>query len=159
MDTINRYNNILTKSDAGSNWERWWFIVDNNNKLEFHLQNPLAANNATTRKYFRSTQSLNASTWYMVTMVLDRTDKAYMYIIGVPETIISTDGNGTVITNELSSWSAFDFNRYFNCCVGSFSYGLYPFDGIIDEGAIWNRVKTSTEITELYNSGSALQYS
>jgi hypothetical protein len=156
MDTINRYNSILTKSTAPNNWERWWFIVDNNNKLVFHLQN--GTNNATNRKFFISTQSLSASTWYMVTIVLDRTDKAYMYINGTPETIVSTDGNGTSITNELSSWSAFDFNRYFNCCIGAFYDVAVPFDGIIDEGSIFNTVKTSTEITELYNGGSALQF-
>ena len=158
MDTINRNNSILTKSDTSSNWERWWYIVNTSNQLEFHLQNPLQANNVTTRKYFRSTQTLSASTWYMVTMVLDRTDKAYMYINGTPEPIISTDGNFTPITNELSSWSALDFNRTFNCCIGNFSTVNYSFDGIIDEGGIWNRVLSASEVTELYNSGAAKQY-
>lgn len=157
MDTINRVNSILTKSDTGNSWERWWLTVSSSNKLEMHLQK--GTSNTTDRKYFRSTQSLNASTWYMVTMVLDRTDKAYMYINGVSETIVSTDGNGTSITNELSSWSAFDFNRTFNCCVGAFSTASSPFDGIIDEGAIFNTIKNSIEVTELYNSGLGLQYS
>lgn len=156
MDTINRNNSILTKSDSGNNWERWWYRVNTSNQLEFHLQN--GTNNATNRKYFRSTQTLSTSTWYMVTVVLDRTDKAYMYINGTPETIISTDGNGTSITNELSSWSAYDFNRTFNSCIGAFSNISNPFDGIIDEGGIWNRVLTASEVTQLYNSGSGKQY-
>lgn len=156
MDTINRNNSILTKSDSGSSWERWWFRVNSSNELEFHLQN--GTDNATNRKFFKSTQTLSASTWYMVTMVLDRSDKAYMYINGASETIVATDGNGTTITNELSSWSASDFNRTFNCCIGATSTVANPYDGIIDEGGIWNRVLTSSEVTELYNSGLAKQY-
>jgi hypothetical protein len=31
------------------------------------------------------------------------------------------------------------------------------FDGLIDEVAIWNRVLTPSEITSLYNSGSAVE--
>jgi hypothetical protein len=34
-----------------------------------------------------------------------------------------------------------------------------PFNGIIDEIGIWNKVLTEEEVTELYNSGSGLQYS
>ena len=157
MDTVNRYNAILTKSDHTSNWERWWFAVNDSNKLEFHLQN--GQDNVTTRKYFRSTQSLSASTWYMVTVVVDRTDKAYMYINGVPETIVSTDGNSSAIANNLSSWSAYNFDRYFNCCIGAFSTGVGHFDGIIDEGGIWKRAITASEVTELYNAGAGKQYS
>jgi hypothetical protein len=156
MDTINRSNSILTKTDSGNSWQRWWYRVNSSNKLEFHLQK--GNNNVTDRKYFRSSQSLNASTWYMVTIVLDRTDKAYMYINGTPESIVSTNGNGTSITNELSSWSSFDFNRVFNCCIGAISTSANSFDGIIDEGGIWNRVLTPTEVTELYNSGAGKQY-
>ena len=156
MDTINRDNSILTKSDTGNNWERWWFIVNSSNELEFHLQN--GTDNATNRKYFKSTQTLSASTWYMVTIVLDRSDKAYMYINGASETIISTDGNGTSITNELSSWSAYDFNLTFNCCIGAKSTVNQLFDGIIDEVGIWNRELSASEVTELYNSGSGKQY-
>lgn len=159
MDTINRYNSILTKSDSTNNWERWWFAVNSSNKLEFHLQNPNPGDNVTTRKYFKSTQSLSASTWYMVTVVLDRTDKAYMYINGVPETIVSTDGNSSAITNNLSAWSTFNFNRGFNCCIGAFSDLAAPFDGVIDEGGIWKRAITASEVTELYNAGAGKQYS
>lgn len=159
MDTVNRYNAILTKSDHTNNWQRWWFAVNDSNKLEFHLQNPNSADNVTTRKYFKSTQSLSASTWYMVTVVVDRTDKAYMYINGVPETIVSTDGNNTPITNELSSWSAHNFNTSFNCCIGAFSSLFGLFDGVIDEGGIWKRAITASEVTELYNAGAGKQYS
>src|SRR6202035_2479657 len=37
------------------------------------------------------------------------------------------------------------------------SYQAY-FDGDIDEVSIWNRALTSTEVSDLYNSGGGLQY-
>jgi len=53
MDTINRNNSILTKTDSGNSWERWWYRVNSSNKLEFHLQK--GSDNVTDRKYFIST--------------------------------------------------------------------------------------------------------
>ena len=34
----------------------------------------------------------------------------------------------------------------------------YYYNGILDEIGVWDRELTSTEVTELYNSGSGKQY-
>ena len=42
--------------------------------------------------------------------------------------------------------------------IGELSAGATYFNGLIDEVGIWNRALSSTEITQLYNSGAGLQY-
>ena len=42
--------------------------------------------------------------------------------------------------------------------IGSSSTGTVNLNGLVDELGLWNRALSVTEITELYNSGSGLQY-
>ena len=45
-----------------------------------------------------------------------------------------------------------------NFLMGSLATNANFYNGVIDEVAVWNRVITSTEVTELYNSGAGKQY-
>jgi len=45
-----------------------------------------------------------------------------------------------------------------NFLIGAIHGGGDYMDGLVDEVGIWNKVLTSGEITDLYNSGSGLAY-
>jgi hypothetical protein len=98
-----------------------------------------------------STTSVATSTWVYITCVYTGSVQR-LYINGVEE--------GTALTYTMSGYS--------RSTLSCFSLGAYQdttgggasnwYSGLIDEVGIWSRALTSTEITELYNSGSGLQY-
>jgi len=67
-------------------------------------------------------------------------------INSVDEVVIVEDNLTGSISNSI------DFN------IGARNSATQYTNGIIDEVGIWDRVLTSTEITELYNSGVGKQY-
>jgi hypothetical protein len=85
------------------------------------------------------------NTWYHCVMTYDGAGNVNLYKNGVnvgSTTISWTDGTGTSST-------------YLGTFLGISNY----FKGGIDEVGVWTRELTPTEVTELYNSGAALQYS
>lgn len=97
---------------------------------------------------FIGNTALTTSTWYHLVAVHTPHDgvsnNVQLYLNG------SDDGSG--ILNIGTSTAS--FNQY----IGSSTNGVAYFGGIIDEAAIWNRDLSSSEVTELYNGGSGLQY-
>lgn len=59
----------------------------------------------------------------------------------------SNSGSGTITASALDLWIS-----------GNPAYSGDYVNGVIDEVAIWNRALTSTEVSQLYNSGAGLQY-
>jgi len=99
-----------------------------------------------------------------------RVDTVNSLTTGFKHIVISYDGSKNVsgltvkIDNNLQSLTTLN-----NTLTGSISttdsfrispnvVGLNYMVGIIDELAIWNRVLTSTEVTEIYNAGAGKQY-
>jgi hypothetical protein len=83
--------------------------------------------------------------WYMITMTWDSSGTE-MFINGVSK--------GT--SNYASGWTSGDS---YGAGIGSKWKGTGWFlQGYLDEGSFWSRTLTSTELTELYNSGNGLQY-
>ena len=64
--------------------------------------------------------------------------------------------NGTLISNQTITVDQVIIDD--SCRIGYGNSGTWPFNGIIDEVGLWDRALSSTEVTELYNSGSAKQY-
>lgn len=96
----------------------------------------------------QSTTSLSASNWYHIVISYDNTaKKADMYING------SLDSSSQ--TTTFNSCSGADLNNGIDIGVRQTS-NFYT--GIQDEIAIFDSVLTSTQVTELYNSGSGKQY-
>ncbi len=98
-----------------------------------------------------STTSLNTGQWYHAVLVYSGTTFT-IYIDGnVYHTVSYTGGFYKTLT-----WN--DVNKYW---IGA-GYGLGTpenfFDGVIDEVGIWSRALSSTEVSELYNSGNGLTY-
>lgn len=100
----------------------------------------------------RSTQRLtNTSAWYHIVVTYDGTASVAgtkMYINGLIETI----------SNSIDSLSTGTTVSSANFEIGARSV-TQETDGLIDEVGIWSRELDSTDVTNLYNSGSGLAYS
>lgn len=86
--------------------------------------------------------NLSTDTWYFIVA---------MYDDSTNELTLSINNQGTPATaTGVASYSS--TGRFY---IGIFNEG---FDGLIDQVGFWNRLLTSDEITQLYNSGLGLRY-
>ena len=97
-------------------------------------------------------------TWGVVSTTY--TTGVYIHIVGVWDgSTVTLYKNGVSVGTPVSkasityTSSGFSLGRYYND-----STSANMFDGQIDEVGIWSRALTSTEVTELYNSGNGKQY-
>jgi len=148
---VGAYVGLITKSDGGNDWERWWIII-NAGKIEFSLQPP-----GLVRWNFTGNTTILASVETMISVVVNRNGPVKIYVNSIEETVIAKQ-NSTVVPNDITSLNAIDFNRGFNLAFGGFHTTQALYNGIMDEIAIFKAIKTQSEITELYNGGEGLQY-
>jgi hypothetical protein len=95
--------------------------------------------------------SANTLTHIVVTYDGSATYSGFKYYYnGILNTTVGV--NNTLGTNDTPNPSAYNLN------IGRRPLGQYYYSGILDELAIFDRVITATEVTELYNSGSGKQY-
>lgn len=91
--------------------------------------------------------TLTAGTWFMLTCTWDGSNhKLYINGSGTPTITQASTRTGTNTGTD----------TYFK--MGGDPGDNRFVDGMIDEFGVWSRVLTSSEITELYNSGDGLQY-
>jgi hypothetical protein len=88
-----------------------------------------------------STTNLSTGQWYFVVVTFNGSNCS-IYVNGALDS--STSGNFS-IPNDISCT---------NDTFGYWSNGPYYLNAYIDEVGIWNRVLTSTEISDLYNGGA-----
>jgi len=89
-----------------------------------------------------STGTINVGEWYHLVVTHDGTD-TILYINGTQNATASSKTYNTANNNIF---------------MGSNSAGILNFDGIIDEVGFWKRTLTSSEVSELYNSGNGFAY-
>ena len=90
--------------------------------------------------------TLNKGQWYMITTLYNSTH-IILYINGTEkQKVLTTGSTGVDFTDSDDFQLGVD--------VGFSQY----IDGVLDEFGVWNRALTSSEITDLYNSGSAFAY-
>ena len=133
VSTIGAVRTILISCPNTSNGFRLY--VGSNGKIYFEYNS----------SYFISSSVLSASTWYHIVALYDGANYK-IYINGnLENTKAGVAPNwGGAGTNELS--------------IGKYSNSAYYFLGKIDALNLWDKELTSTEITELYNSGNGKQY-
>ena len=100
-----------------------------------------------TNSTIATTTTISTNTWYHVTCVVDRADKLKIYLNGTLE-------NGASSNNNLALYPTSNFNNSSPFRIGAFTAAdnttpTYFFNGKIDEFGVWNRLLTTTEITEL----------
>ena len=94
----------------------------------------------------RSTNAPLDNTWTYIAATYDGSKDVSgvsIYINGVAETVVSMAN--ALTTNDISN--------NINAQVGARNGANFPFDGTIDEVALWNRTLSSTEIRNLYKRG------
>lgn len=93
--------------------------------------------------------AISNNTWYMATLVTNQTG-IFLFLNG---TLINSTANAFTYKNDTRS--------NFTIGAGSYESAAYwgNFTGTIDEVGVWNRSLTSTDVSELYNSGNGLAYS
>lgn len=132
----NAYNCMIGKNGAGDT-NFCTFYVKSNGKLAVYIVTSGGVPNIDGT----NTTTLSTSTWYMLTMTYDSTNGGIVYVNG------SSDGtfaaNGTINTGGDEFFLGYQQG-----------YANRHFDGAIDEVGVWSRSLTSTEITDLYNSGA-----
>lgn len=122
----------------------WWFYVDSGGSIV-----GVTSSNGTTTSIHTSTDTITTNTWYHVVWTKSGTTST-LYINGTAD----SGGTGTVDSSC--------YNNVNETCIGGIKKSdatrASNWDGEIDEVSIWYRVLSSTEVTNLYNSGSGLQY-
>lgn len=142
FETVSGSLNVASKSNnTGSqvSWElkhedalNWGFV--------------LSANGSAVEKY-EYAYVPSTATWYHFAISVNFTTKtATFYVNG---SSIGTDATGTAS-------SMFNSSAPFRIGAGRDATGF--FDGVINQMLIWNKVISSTEVSDLYNSGSGIPY-
>lgn len=102
-------------------------------------------NSSASHRTVDSSSSVTTGVWIMLTLVADGTDLR-LYWNGTEE---GTPSALTTLNNTAEQ----------PLHLGSISFAESGFlDGVVDEVGIWDKGLTSSEVTELYNSGSGLTY-
>lgn len=98
------------------------------------------------KKDFRKTTGFTADTWTHVAITWDGTTFEF-YINGSNASVTKTSNLSMTQTSTTRTLR-----------VGAEVSSSNVADGLIDELGVWSRALTSSEITELYNSGAGLTY-
>lgn len=137
-------NAIVTKDDGASQRSYIFCVWDSEDPAgTFNLM--LWAHSTSSSTIFNKNWSPSTGTWYHVACVYDASAGSCEFF--VDGSSIGSEGSGV---NSLKN-STGDFH------IGA-GNTQYHWDGLIDEVGIWDKTLTSSEITDLYNSGSGLPY-
>ena len=112
-------------------------LILNTNKIGFFIRGGTS--------WATSTATLTLNAWNHIVTTIDTSGNLKFYLNGAFDVL------RTGIT-----WS--ETPTYAYTQIGRYSSGVHFFNGIIDEVGVWNRELSASEVTELYNSGSGLQY-
>jgi len=133
---------FVDKTNANTAGQRsYFFDYDNGGNLCFQNSSDGTTNSQECVAWTPST-----ATWYMITLTYNSTSNAKKFYINGSQQGTTQTGTQSGIFNSAASLN-----------IGKYST-IYS-DGIKDEFAIWSKVLTTDEITELYNSGVGLTYS
>jgi len=131
-DAFNTPNLILAKATSGSKGN-YHFGVHNGQYLYFSFYN------GGWRELRDDTTPLSTGTWYFVAVTFDSsTDECKLYING------NNVKTGSIPYDLITNDESLTIARYLG--------GGNPWDGIIDELHIYNKILTQEEISDLYNN-------
>lgn len=143
-------SNSTTKAIvADRNVAGYYLTIDNNLLGEIHVLDDIGG---TSQHCYSEGMSWNTGEWYMVTFVINGTSSMfYRNGINIP---IGVKGCAITDTSTLTTGDAGQ-----GLTVGNFANTNVDFDGRIDEVGIWTNYKlTPTNISDLYNNDTGLQY-
>ena len=161
FDVNNAFSFSFWVKPSNSNWLTIFSKIDSlinkgyiiRKKFSTNEIQVLLVNDGSNYSVYESTGTLTVSTLQLVTITYDglnTSTSCKMYINGT-STSVSRTVTGTGASSITNSTSA-------RIGVNNQSSGVHYWSGIIDEVGIWDRELTADEVTDLYNSGSGLQY-
>lgn len=120
-----------------------YLYADTSNKIRGYTNLPGSST------YIAANSGASSDTWYHVVLRLDRDGLMTLYINNELQTatLDISSYSGTNITSGGGSY----------CYIGNYgTSSSYAFSGVIDELGVYNRLLTTDEIAELYNSGDGV---
>ena len=139
---------IISKQDGSPKYTGYRLNITANGQIQFLLIDDYSTNNRLTVQ--TSTSMFPYGVFSMITVTYDgskNTSGIKIYVNGISKSFSSFNNFTGSSSNTISSKiGSFPLNSY------------YYFNGIIDDLSVFNKQLTSTEVTELYNSGSGKQY-
>jgi len=137
-------NTQIFNKVINSNSSRGYRLFIDVNKVNFIIQA-----SSTNRLHLKTVDDFS-SNWNLINVTYDGLrvpSSIKIYLNGVNQSL-------TTVANTFTVSSANSNNLTFGVAVGAIPY----LNGALDEIGCWGRVITSTEVTELYNSGAGKQY-
>lgn len=132
------------KSEAGLDYSMY-AVFTNTNTLNFRSTN----GSATSNQDDSVSWSPSTSTWYHVVVTRTSTGTLKFYVNGSQQGTDQTGYNGALSN---SGSRPFHVGRYKLSGAGN----IRNHDGLMDIVAVWSKVLSGTEITDIYNSGTGI---
>ena len=146
--TGSAFSTLFSKIDSSS--KGYYIRLDNNINGKIQL---IMADDVTNYSIYTTTNQLANLNTHMITISYDGLNTSASCVIYVDGALVASSrsifGTGASLTTNINNAKI---------GVNSLSGGIQYYKGILDEISIYNRVITSTEVTELYNSGAGKQY-
>lgn len=142
VDAIQEMN-IFTNALNNVTRQGITIFTDSSNRINAAIAHSFNSGNYIQR---RNNADLNPGEWYFVSVAYDGTEVAN----GISIKLNNFTGNGTVVDNLTTSVSPAADVRLGD---GTVNWGTW-YDGQIDEISIYDRELSSSEIDDIYNSGS-----
>lgn len=139
LDTLNRYNGIIGKSDTIWGNTAYAFRVINTNQLDILLT--IAGNTGGGYAELASDTRLTSGTWYHVAAVFNK-----------PNVTLYINGRA----DKTSTWNNDIYQSTTDLIIGGYAYGMglnYLMSGSLDDVRIYNRALTDYEIYDQYAAG------
>lgn len=139
-------NHVILGSGENTSGQVNWGLQINNATDQFKFLIPVAS---------LTFETVEASTFGTITV--DEWNFVYAAHDSANSKLLISVNDGTVDEQALTGTKQ-DFGTEF--AIGSWGGATSPkyFDGDVDEAAVWSRLLTAAEITELYNSGNGIAY-
>ncbi len=147
-ESFNTYQGLISKKgDEGGNYRMY---IDSDNRLTGTY---LSSTGGTDDVILRVDAGNTSSAWQYITMTADVSEKIIKIYVN------NSEQTATYLRRNATSVGTNSGSCFVGCMQNTGDTGQNFLDGLMDEIGIWSRVLTSSEISDIYNSGDGLEYS
>ena len=139
---------LISKKGGASTYTGYRIAITSNRQIQVLFNSDFTTNDRL--QITTGTNSFTIGVFNMITVTYDGSKNTSGISVYVDGTSISFSTNANSLTGSISNSTT--------AKVGAFVVGSQYFNGILDEVGVWNKELSSSEVTELYNSGAGKQY-